>query len=86
MVRHLLGKALLERGGADPAAALPHLERALELDPENALAANDLAALYEHQGRLAEALELYRRAARLAPELTMARDNAARLARRVEGG
>ena len=86
VVHHLLGKALLDAGGGDLAAALPHLERAIELDPENALAANDLAAVYEHQGRLEEALELYRRAARLAPELGLARENASRLARRVEGG
>ena len=86
VVHHLLGKALLESRGGDLAAALPHLERAMQLDPENALAANDLAAVYEHQGRLDEALELYRRAARLAPDLAMARENAARLARSLEGG
>ena len=85
-VHHLLGKALLQGDGADVAAALPHLERAMQLDPNNAQAANDLAAVYEHQGRLSEALELYRRAARLAPEMAIARENAARLARRVEGG
>ena len=85
-VHHLLGKALLQGDGGDVAAALPHLERAMQLDPNNAQAANDLAAVYEHQGRLDEALELYRRAARLAPEMAIARENAARLARRVEGG
>ncbi len=85
VVHHLLGKALVEDGGA-PSAALPHLERAMELDPNNALAANDLATVYEHQGRLAEALELYRRAARLAPDLALARENASRLARQMEGG
>ena len=85
-VHHLLGKALLEGSESDLAAALPHLETAVRLEPNNALAANDLAAVYEHQGRLAEALDLYRRAARLAPDLAMARQNAARLARRVEGG
>ena len=58
----------------------------MELAPNNALAANDLAAVYEHLGRLEEALGLYRRAARLAPELSLARESAARLARRVEGG
>jgi tetratricopeptide (TPR) repeat protein len=85
-VHYLLGKALLEAGSGDPGEALPHLERAMQLDPDNAMTANDLAAVYEHQGRLAEALTLYRRAARLAPELELARENAARLARRVEGG
>ena len=86
VVHHLLGKALLEVDGGDLTAALPHLERAMQLDPNNALTANDLAAVYEHQGRLAEALELYRRAARLAPEMETARQNAARLGRRMEGG
>ncbi len=86
VMHHLLGKSLLATGGGDTGAALPHLEKAMELAPNNALAANDLAAVYEHLGRLEEALLLYRRAARLAPELALARENAARLARRVEGG
>ncbi len=81
----MLAKALL--AGRDPQqAARGHLEQAIRLDPQNALAMNDLAALHERGGRLEQALELYRRAAELAPELELARDNAARLARRVEGG
>ncbi len=86
VVHHLLGKALLEEDDGNLTEALPHLEKAMQLDPDNALAANDLAAVYEHLGRLQEALELYRRAARLAPGLGLARENASRLARRVEGG
>ena len=86
MVHHLPGKTLLESRGGDPAAALPHLERAMQPEPEYALAADDLAAVYERQGRLDEPRELYLRAARLAPDLVMARRNAARLARWLEGG
>jgi tetratricopeptide (TPR) repeat protein len=84
-VHYLLGKVLLDVESGGLTAALPHLERAMELDPNNARAANDLAAVYEHQGRVEEALALYRKAARLAPELGLASDNASRLARKVEG-
>ena len=41
--------------------AAHHLERALELDPENALAWNNLAAIRLEQGRLEEAEEAARR-------------------------
>lgn len=56
-----------------------HLERALAINPQNPMAANDLATVYEYLGRNAEALELYRRAARLDPSLPGVRESVARL-------
>ncbi|MDH3402952.1 MAG: tetratricopeptide repeat protein [Acidobacteriota bacterium] len=77
-LRYGLGRALIL--GNELAAARASLERALELNPRNALAANDLAALCEHLGEPERALELYRQAARLDPALSQARANAERLA------
>ena len=41
-----------------PGEAIPHLRRALELDPENYTAGNFLAAIYENSGKLQDALQV----------------------------
>ena len=59
-LHHILATALLIDGQLD--AGRRHLERALELNPDNARAAQDLAKVYEQLGRLDEARELTGRA------------------------
>jgi tetratricopeptide (TPR) repeat protein len=82
-LHHILAAALLVSKQPDEARA--HLERALEINAENAGAAVDLASLYENLGRLQDALALYRRAAILDPQLTRAQEGATRLATLLEG-
>jgi len=48
-------------------AALPHLERALELDPSSNLAANTFAGALRRRGHAAEAIPWYERCIRLSP-------------------
>jgi len=60
-----LGLLLLE---TDPAAALPHLERAAELLPDRAQPQVLLGAALERLGRSAEAVAQYRRAAARDPQ------------------
>lgn len=51
----------------EDAAALPHLEKALEVDPSSSLCANTLAGALRRQGRFAEAIPYYQRSIRLSP-------------------
>ena len=81
---HALATALLVEDRLDEGQR--HLEQAIRLNPRNAVAAKDLAIVYEHRGRLERALQLYREAARLDPGLAIARDGADRLRRRLGGG
>jgi tetratricopeptide (TPR) repeat protein len=57
------------------AQALECYERALQLDPELALALNSMGFLLQELGRLEEALSCFEAAVRTAPELAMARLN-----------
>jgi tetratricopeptide (TPR) repeat protein len=82
-LHYLLARSLIATNRIG--AAKSSLERALELNPRNAPAANDLAALCEHLGQTERALELYRQAARLDPNLSQARASAERLARGSTG-
>jgi len=50
-----------------PRKAEQDFQKALEIDPKNYAAAENLAALYEQQGKFAEAVPLYQRALRLDP-------------------
>ena len=80
-LHHILANALLLVNRVEEAQI--HLQRAFRLNPDNALAASDLAAVHEHYGRLDEALELYLAAARIDPNLAQARESATRLRQRL---
>ena len=80
-LHHILANALLLVNRVEEAQS--HLKQALTLNPGNALAASDLAAVHEHFGRLDEALELYRAAARIDPSLEEARESALRVSERL---
>ncbi len=82
-LHHILANALLLVNRVEEAQS--HLKQALTLNPGNALAASDLAAVHEHFGRLDEALELYRAAARIDPSLEEARESALRVSERLAG-
>jgi tetratricopeptide (TPR) repeat protein len=60
-----LGSALVAQGQVERGAR--HLERALELDPFHAEAANNLGVAYVELGRLEEGVAAYERALALAP-------------------
>lgn len=63
--RRMLGSLLLNNNR--PVDAIPHLERAVELAPEDAISRYNLAGAYALAGRLAEAREMATSALRLAP-------------------
>jgi tetratricopeptide (TPR) repeat protein len=67
-----LGLAIFLRG--DPRTALPHLERARNLDPASASAHLNLAALYAELGRFPEARAMASEALRLDPSEPRAGD------------
>ena len=60
-VRMQMTAATVRQQRGEPETAVHHLERALALDPGNALAWNNLAAIRFEQGRLAEAESAARR-------------------------
>jgi len=68
-------KEALEAG--DETGALQGLRRLLESDPDNATAHNDLAALTYRMGNVAEAVQHYEAAVRLAPQETVFQKNLA---------
>ena len=61
--RALLGKLLARRGQYDLAAK--HLEKALELDPENVAAMYQLAQVYQRKGESARAKQLFAKVGKL---------------------
>ena len=63
--RLLLGSSYVQAGRY--AAALPHLEAALALDPRNAIAQSQLGGAYQGLGQLPLAIQHFSRAARLLP-------------------
>lgn len=66
-LEHSLAAVLIMSG--DVEGGLHHLERAVEIDPENGQALQDLAAVYAHLGRSLDAKSALERAAELDPEL-----------------
>ncbi len=64
-------------GSVDPPRAFQHLQLAIELDPNNAQAHNNLANAYGRQGRWSESVPHYEQALRLQPTLQEARQNLA---------
>ena len=64
--QRFLGGAYVDVGRIDE--AIPHLERALALDPRSASAHNEMAGARLRQGRTPEALEHFRQASVLAPD------------------
>jgi tetratricopeptide (TPR) repeat protein len=67
------GKAL---GTGDLLQSIAHCRRAIEADPDNASAHNDLGVLYLSDGRPEEAMPEFNRAVALQPRLTVALVNA----------
>jgi len=63
-----VGLGLARYAQGDPATALVSLERAVELEPDSALAHDALAVVLAHLGRYDDALRHARRARLLAPE------------------
>ena len=61
-----LGKEYLE--GGDAAAALPHLERAVAVDPRYTVAYRYLGTALEHTGRAADAAATWERGIAVAEE------------------
>ncbi len=61
------------------AAAIRHLVRSTELDPENSEAWNNLAITYEQHGRAAEAEAAIARALEVAPKRVLFQENRARM-------
>ncbi len=72
-VRYGLGTALLDAGNTP--AAVEHLTRAIELNPQYDIACNNLGEAMLRQGRIEEAIELFRRAIKLNPNLGGASNN-----------
>jgi len=66
LLRLTLGKEYLE--GGDPAAALPHLERAVAVDPRYTAAYRYLGAALEALDRTDDAAEAWRRGIAVAEE------------------
>jgi Flp pilus assembly protein TadD len=73
--RLLLGGSYVKAGRF--AEALPHLEKALALDPRNAVAESQLGGAYSGLGRLPLAVEHFERAVKLAPRDERSRINLA---------
>src|SRR6185437_11697971 len=70
-----LGSLLL--GGKEYSNAIPHLEDALRINPDQPLALNNLGAALEGEGRLADAAGRFEQALRLDPGYSSARFNLA---------
>ncbi|MBL8752907.1 MAG: tetratricopeptide repeat protein [Planctomycetes bacterium] len=68
LASHFLGHAEAALRGGDPAAALEHLERALELEPTSTTALVVAGVLHERRGDRKRARVLLDRALELAPE------------------
>ena len=71
---HRTALAVLSRQGKFR-DAIPHLTRAIELNPDNATAHNNLGAAVGREGRLDEAIRHFAEALRLRPGYAEARDN-----------
>jgi tetratricopeptide (TPR) repeat protein len=79
-----LGLVYLDDSWLDHAEAA--FRRALQLDPENWAAMNNIGAVLQRKGRHSESLELYYRAAQLNPALPLPRNNLFRAAKRYVTG
>jgi tetratricopeptide (TPR) repeat protein len=77
--RSMLAGILYRQGRVDEAIVL--MQEAVALDRNNALYENNLGAFLESRGRTAEALQHYRRAAELKPDLAPAVDAVRRLSK-----
>ena len=77
----LLARMAMRDGAVDVAES--RVRRAIELDPKNPSAWNNLAVVMEAQGRLSEAADAYAEAARLDPESIGRRFALARLQQRL---
>jgi tetratricopeptide (TPR) repeat protein len=77
----LLARMALREGAVD--TALERVRRAIELDPDNASAHNNLAVVLEAKGQIDEAVAAYREAARLDPSSVGRRFTLARLLGRL---
>jgi len=58
-----------------PSVPLPDYERAIKLDPNDALAYNNLGVAYDEQKKYAEAISSYKEAIKIYPEYALARNN-----------
>lgn len=74
---HQRAIAAFQRGESDTAVDL--LRRAIEANPESAVAANDLGSILAQMGRTTEAIPAFRRAIELMPEYPEAHNNLANL-------
>jgi protein O-GlcNAc transferase len=72
---HQSAIAAFQRGDADVAVEL--LRRAIEANPESAVAANDLGSMLAQMGRLTEAVAAFRHAIEVAPDYPEAHNNLA---------
>jgi Flp pilus assembly protein TadD len=63
-------------GRGDLAQAIAHCQKALETDPDNAAAHNDLGVLFLNQGAAEKARAEFQRATAIQPRLTIAHVNA----------
>jgi len=68
-----LGWILLERGRVDE--AIPHFQRALEIQPDNAVTHNSLGKVLQQQGRVDEAITHFQRALDIQPDYAIAHNN-----------
>ncbi|MCJ7729831.1 MAG: tetratricopeptide repeat protein, partial [Sedimentisphaerales bacterium] len=68
-----LGFALTESGKLEE--AVKEYEKILLIQPQNAVAHNDLAVVFLQQGKTDEAIEHFSQAVRIDPSYTTARDN-----------
>jgi Tfp pilus assembly protein PilF len=66
LLRLMLGREYVAAG--DHAAAAPHLEQAVALDPRYSAAYRELGVVLEKLGRTAEAAEVFRRGIAVADE------------------
>jgi len=69
--------AAFQRGEAEAAVEL--LRRAIEVNPESAVATNDLGSMLAQMGRMAEAIPAFRRAIELVPDYPEAHNNLANI-------
>jgi Tfp pilus assembly protein PilF len=69
--------SLQSLNAGDLAESIRHCQKAVEADPDNAAAHNDLGVLYLNDGKLESALGEFRRAIALQPRLAVAHLNAA---------